>query len=74
MNSRAMSDIEAEVDRIRQNIWARIKDMTSEEKEAYYQAQADEARREFNIKVSSLRPVRPIGMPYRRAHQAAASA
>ena len=73
MNSRSTNAIEEEVDRIRQNIWAKIKDMTPAEKDAYYQAQANAVRREFNIKVSSLRPVRPIGIEHRRAYKAASA-
>ena len=70
MDDRPMNDIEAEVDRIRQGIWAKIKDMTPEEKAAYYRARAEAARREFGIKISPLRPVPPVPIEYRRAREA----
>ena len=71
MSNRVMDPIEAEVDRIRQDIWARIKNMSAEEKDAYYQAQADMLKEEFNIRVSSLKPARPVRAENRRAYQMA---
>ena len=71
MNNGSMNDIETEVDMIRQNIWTKIKDMTPDEKSAYYHAQAEEARKEFNIKISGLKPARPVGFEHRRAYEAA---
>jgi hypothetical protein len=45
------TDIEDEVDAIRDAIYERIKDMTSEERTAYYNAIAEEARKKHNIQV-----------------------
>ena len=59
MNNRKMDPIEAEVDAIRQKIWARIKDMTFDEKRAYYRAHEERLFREFNIRVSDIKPAGP---------------
>ena len=54
-----MDPIEAEVDTIRQKIWAKIKDMTPEEMTAYFYRETEPIIKKFNIKVSDLKPVIP---------------
>jgi hypothetical protein len=51
------SDIEDEIDAIRDSIYEKIKDMTSEQRTAYYNAIAEEARTKYNLRVvkSALR-------------------
>jgi vacuolar-type H+-ATPase subunit E/Vma4 len=43
------TDIEDNVDAIRDAIYEEIKDMTSEERTAYYNAIAEEARKKYNL-------------------------
>ena len=45
------TDIEDAVDAIRDAIYEEIKDMTSEERAAYYNAIAEEARKKHNIQI-----------------------
>jgi len=45
------TDIEDEIDAIRDAIYEKIKDMSSEERTAYYNAIAEEARTKYNIRV-----------------------
>jgi hypothetical protein len=45
------TDIENEVDTIRDQIYEKIKDMTADEEIAYFSAAADEARTQYNIRV-----------------------
>jgi len=45
------TDIEDNVDAIRDAIYEKIKDMTSEEETAYFNAIAEKARKEHNIHV-----------------------
>jgi hypothetical protein len=43
------TDIEDEVDAIRDTIYEKIKDMTSAEETAYFNAIAEEARKKYNF-------------------------
>ena len=43
------TDIEDEIDAIRDNIYEKIKDMTSDEETAYFNAIAEEARKKYNF-------------------------
>jgi hypothetical protein len=45
------TDIEDEIDAIRDKIYEKIKDMTPNERTAYYNALAEEARTKYNIRV-----------------------
>ena len=45
------TDIEDPVDAIRDKIYEKIKDMTSNERTAYFNARADEARKKYNFRV-----------------------
>jgi acyl-CoA reductase-like NAD-dependent aldehyde dehydrogenase len=45
------TDIEDEIDAIRDAIYEKIKDMSSEERAAYYNAIAEEARTKYNLRV-----------------------
>ena len=51
------TDIEDEIDAIRDAIYEKIKDMSSEEETAYFNAIAEEARTKYNLRVvkSALR-------------------
>jgi cell division protein FtsB len=51
------TDIEDEIDAIRDTIYEEIKDMSSEEEPAYFNAIAEEARTKYNLRVvkSALR-------------------
>jgi hypothetical protein len=50
------TDIEDEIDAIRDKIYERIKDMTPGERRAYYNALAEEARTKYNIRVIKSAP------------------
>jgi hypothetical protein len=45
------TDIEDQVDAIRDQIYEKIKDMTASEETAYYNAIAEEARKKYNFRV-----------------------
>ena len=45
------TDIEDEIDAIRDKIYEEIKDMTSSERTAYFNAIAEEAKRKYNFHV-----------------------
>ena len=45
------TDIEDEVDAIRDKIYEEIKDMTPSEETAYFNALAEEARKKYNFRV-----------------------
>lgn len=56
MNNRTSNPIEDELDIIRLKI---IKDMTPEEEVAYFRAQNEPIIRQFNLKMSPLKPMEP---------------
>ena len=58
MKDRTDTMIEDEVDAIRQKIRARIKEMTSEQRQAYYQELADQIHEEFGVITNPLKPVK----------------
>jgi cell division protein FtsB len=45
------TDIEDQIDAIRDKIYEEIKDMTSSERTAHYNAIAEEARKKYNFRV-----------------------
>jgi len=45
------TDIEDQIDAIRDEIYEEIKDMTSSEETAYFNAIAEEARKKYNFRV-----------------------
>jgi len=45
------TDIEDQVDAIRDNIYEEIKDMSPSEETAYFNAQAEEAKEKYNFRV-----------------------
>jgi len=45
------TDIEDQVDAIRDKIYEEIKDMTSSERTAYFNAIAEEARKRYNFRI-----------------------
>ena len=51
--------LEDELDEIRQGIYEKIKNMTTEEEVAYFIAQSEPLYKEFNIKRSNLQPATP---------------
>ncbi len=55
--------IEAEVDAIRQRIYERTKNMTIEERKDYLIRRTDPIIKQFNIKMSKLKPVKFIRCP-----------
>ena len=59
MNNRTSNPIEDELDVIRLKIYERIKDMTPEEEVAYFRAQNEPIIRQFNLKMSPLKPLEP---------------
>ena len=59
MNNRTSNPIEDELDVIRLKIYERIKDMTPEEEVAYFRAQNEPIIRQFNLKMSPLKPMEP---------------
>jgi hypothetical protein len=52
------TDIEDEIDAIRDKICEEIKDMTPEEEVAYFNAAAEEARTKYNIRVVKSVPAK----------------
>jgi hypothetical protein len=50
--------VEEEVDAIRDRIWDEIKDMTHEDRCAYYERKTAPVMKEFGIKVASPTPIR----------------
>ena len=59
MNNRTSNPIEDELDVVRLKIYERIKDMTPEEEVAYFRAQNEPIIRQFNLKMSPLKPMEP---------------
>ena len=59
MNDRTSNPIEDELDIIRLKIYERIKDTTPEEEVAYFRAQNEPIIRQFNLKMSPLKPMGP---------------
>ena len=59
MNNRTSNPIEDELDVVRLKIYERIKDMTPEEEVAYFRAQNAPIIRQFNLKMSPLKPMEP---------------
>ena len=55
--------IEAEVDAIRQRIYERTKNMTQEERRDYLISRTDPIMKQYNIKLSKLKPVKFIRCP-----------
>ena len=60
MNNRTFDVLEDELDTIRLRIYERIKGMTPEEEIEYFRARNEPVMRQFNMKMSTLKPVRPI--------------
>ena len=58
--SKAHDSLEDELDAIRLSIYEEIKDMTPEEEENYFRTRTDPNIKQFNMKISPLRPVRPV--------------
>ena len=58
-NDRTSNPIEDELDVVRLKIYERIKDMTPEEEVAYFRAQNEPIIRQFNLKMSPLKPMEP---------------
>jgi hypothetical protein len=57
------TDIEDEIDAIRDKIYEEIKDMTPSEKVAYFNAAVEEARTKYNIRVVKSVPAeRPAAL------------
>lgn len=59
MNDRTSDPIEDELDIIRLKIYERIKDMTPEEEVAYFREQNEPIIRQFDLKMSPLKPMEP---------------
>ena len=59
MNNRTSNPIEDELDVVRLKIYERIKDMPPEEEVAYFRAQNEPIIRQFNMKMSPLKPMEP---------------
>ena len=59
MNDRTSNPIEDELDIIRLKIYERIKDMIPEEEVVYFRAQNAPIIRQFNLKMSPLKPMEP---------------
>lgn len=59
MIERATDDFEDELDAIRLQIYEEIKDMTPEERVAYFRAEAEPVMKEFNMKWATLQPIVP---------------
>ena len=64
MIDRTSDTLEEELNAIRLSIYEEIKDMTPEEEENYFRTQTEPIIKEFNMKRSTLKPVKPI--PSRR--------
>ena len=62
MIDRTSDTLEDELDAIRLQIYEEIKDMTPEEHVAYFRARTDPIIKQYNMKISTLKPVKP----YRR--------
>ncbi len=58
-----MDPIEAEVDAIRHQIYEETKHMTLEEHIAYFMKKTAPIVKQFNIKISKLKPVKPHKRP-----------
>ena len=52
--------IEAEVNAIRLRIYEEIKDMTPEKEAHYFISRTDPIIKQFNLKMSDLKPVKPM--------------
>ena len=59
MNDKTSNPIEDELDSIRLRLYERIKGMPPEEEVAYFRAQNEPIVRQFNMKMSPLKPVKP---------------
>ncbi|MBQ9403826.1 MAG: hypothetical protein IJR35_06465 [Synergistaceae bacterium] len=60
MTSAIFDPVEEEINAIRLQIYEEIKDMTPEEEARYFISRTDPVIRQFNMKMSTLKPVRPI--------------
>ena len=60
MASAIFDPVEEEINAIRLQIYEEIKDMTPEEEARYFISRTDPVIRQFNMKMSTLKPVRPI--------------
>ena len=60
MDGRPKDPVEAEVEKLRRSIGARIKAMSAKEKDAYYQSIADALKEAFNAKTTGPAPARPL--------------
>lgn len=59
MSKKTFETFEGELDAIRLNLHEEVKNMTPEE-ELAYQAQVEPLYREFGIRTSELKPVKPV--------------
>lgn len=60
MQERFFDPIEEEINTIRLRIYDRIKNMTPEEEARYFITRTDPIIKKYNMKMSPLRPVKPI--------------
>ncbi len=60
MVDRTSDTLEEELNAIRLSIYEEIKDMTPEEEENYFRTGTDPIIKQFNMKISPLKPVRPV--------------
>ncbi len=59
MGEKIYDTFEDELDAIRLRLYEEIKHMTTEEKLAHLEAKTEPVMKEFNIKTSALKPVKP---------------
>ena len=60
MSDERFDPIEEEIHAIRLKIYEEIKDMTPEEEAHYFISRTDPIIKQFNLKLSDLKPVKPI--------------
>ena len=60
MTEAKFDPIEEEINAIRLSIYEEIKDMTPEEMAHYFITETDPIIKQFNMKMSPLRPMKPI--------------